>query len=85
GGGDPIHWIGRVRDRCPVIHFKDLGVSGREQVMAEIGEGNMNWSGIVAACEAAGSQWYVVEQDTCAGDPFDSIAVSYRNMAAMGL
>ena len=53
--------------------------------MAEIGEGNMNWPGIVAACESAGSQWYVVEQDTCAGDPFDSIAISFRNMTAMGL
>ncbi len=85
GGGDPIQWIGRVRDRCPVIHFKDLAVSGREQVMAEVGEGNMNWPGIVAACEAARAQWYVVEQDTCAGDPFDSIAISHRNMTAMGL
>ncbi len=85
GGGDPIYWIDRVRDRCPVIHFKDMAVSGREQVMAEVGEGNLNWSGIVAACEAAGAQWYVVEQDTCAGDPFDSIAISYRNMAGMGL
>ena len=85
GGGDPIHWIERVRHRCPVIHFKDLGVSGREQVMAEIGEGNMNWPGIVAACETAGARWYVVEQDTCAGDPFDSIAISYRNMTEMGL
>ena len=69
GGGDPIDWIGRVRDRCPVIHFKDLGVSGREQVMAEIGEGNMNWSGIVAACEAAGSQWYVVNRTPAPATP----------------
>ena len=85
GGGDPIHWINQVGDRCPVIHFKDMAVSGREQVMAEVGEGNMNWSGIVDACEAVRSEWYVVEQDTCAGDPFDSIAISYRNMAGMGL
>ncbi|HCQ05107.1 MAG TPA: sugar phosphate isomerase/epimerase, partial [Candidatus Latescibacteria bacterium] len=51
GGGDPTVWITKVKDRCPIIHFKDLAVVGREQVMAEIGEGNMNWPGIVAACE----------------------------------
>ena len=85
GGGDPTVWIAKVKDRCPIIHFKDLAVVGREQVMAEIGEGNMNWPGIVTSCEAANAQWYVVEQDTCAGDPFDSAAISCRNMQAMGL
>lgn len=85
GGGDPTVWIDKVKDRCPIIHYKDLAVVGREQVMAEVGEGNMNWPGIIAACERANAEWYVVEQDTCAGDPFDSVAISYRNMRNMGL
>lgn len=85
GGGDPAAWIRRVAGRAPVIHYKDLAIVGREQVMAEVGEGNMNWQAIAEACNAAGSEWYVVEQDTCAGDPFVSIEISLKNMRAMGL
>ena len=85
GGGDPAFWIHRVAGRAPVIHYKDMAIVGREQVMAEVGEGNINWPAVVDACREAGSRWYVVEQDTCAGDPFDSIEISLHNMQAMGL
>lgn len=85
GGGDPAEWIRKVRDRCPIIHFKDLAVVEGKQVMAEVGEGNLNWAAIVAACKASHAKWYVVEQDTCAGDPFHSVAISLRNMREMGL
>ena len=74
-----------VKNRCPIIHFKDMAVLGREQIMAEVGSGNLNWQGIVSACERSAAQWYVVEQDTCQGDPFDSITISYHNMLEMGL
>ena len=85
GGGNPAAWIRRVVDRAPIIHFKDMAVTDRQPVMAEVGEGNMDWSDIVAACREVNAQWYVVEQDICAGDPFDSIAISLRNMQEMGL
>ncbi|RME60567.1 MAG: sugar phosphate isomerase/epimerase [Caldilineae bacterium] len=86
GGGDVIDWIRRMADRMPVIHLKDMAIVGRrEQVMAEVGEGNMNWPGILAACKEANVEWYAVEQDICPGDPFESLAISYRNLAAMGL
>ena len=29
------------------------------------------------AAEQAGCQWFIVEQDTCPGDPVDSLAASY--------
>ena len=57
----------------------------RTQFMAEVGEGNLNWPAIVKSCKAAGVEWYLVEQDTCYRDPFESVAISLRNMKAMGL
>ncbi|MBM3189669.1 MAG: sugar phosphate isomerase/epimerase, partial [Chloroflexi bacterium] len=31
-------------------------------------------------------EWYLVEQDQCYDrDPFESLAISYRNLNAMGL
>lgn len=86
GGGDVIDWIKRMANRMPVIHLKDMAIVGmREQVMAEVGEGNLNWPGILAACKEANVEWYAVEQDICPGDPFESLAISYRNLAALGL
>ncbi len=86
GGGDVCDWILRVKDRMPVVHLKDMAtVSWREQVMKEVGEGNLNWPGILEACREANVEWYAVEQDICPGDPFESLATSYRNLAKMGL
>ena len=88
GGGDPAEWLRKAAARggVPVVHLKDLAVRpDRTQFMAEVGEGNLNWPAVLRACADAGVEWYVVEQDTCPGDPFDSLATSLRNLRAMGL
>jgi sugar phosphate isomerase/epimerase len=46
--------------------------------MCEIGAGNLDWNVIVQNAETSGCQWFIVEQDTCSGDPVDSLAQSYR-------
>lgn len=85
GGGDPAQWIRKMTNRMPVVHLKDMVIVDRQQVMAEVGEGNLNWPAILDACREANVEWYAVEQDICPGDPFESLAISYRNLAAMGL
>jgi len=85
GGGDPAAWIRKVKGRMPVVHLKDMVIVDRKQVYAEVGEGNLNWSAILEACREAGVEWYAVEQDTCQRDPFESLAISFRNLKAMGL
>lgn len=91
GGGDVSAWIRRMKNRMPVIHFKDMAIQlvagdfhGR-QVMAEVGAGNLNWPDILAASEEAGVEWYAVEQDICQRDPFESLKISYENLRAMGV
>lgn len=85
GGGDPAWWIARMAGRCPIVHLKDMVIIGREQHMAEVGEGNLNWPGILDACRASGVRWYVVEQDHCRRDPFESLAISLRCVQSWGL
>lgn len=87
GGGDPAAWIRKCAGREPLLHLKDMTVTPeREQRMAEVGEGNLNWPAILQAAEEGGVEWYLVEQDHCYGrDPFESLAISYRNLRAMGL
>ncbi len=85
GGGDVIDWIDKLAGRMPVIHFKDMVIHEGQQIMAEIGEGNLNWRGILDACEDADIDWYAIEQDVCRRDPFDSLRISYDNLKAMGV
>lgn len=86
GGASPIDWIHKVAGRMQVIHLKDFIIVNRhERRFAEVGEGNMNFASILEACEATGVEWGAVEQDNCYGrDPFESLAISYQNLKALG-
>jgi sugar phosphate isomerase/epimerase len=79
GGGCPIFWSGRYKGRAPMIHLKDCRflMPERKLTYCEIGSGTLPWHSILPAAKEAGTQYYIVEQDTCPGDPFDSIKKSY--------
>ena len=85
GGGDPVYWINKMEDRMKVVHFKDMTVDGWEPIMAEVGEGNLNWPKIVEACKEIGVEWCAVEQDKCQRSPFESLEISLNNLKDMGL
>ena len=87
GGGDPVAWIRKCAGREPLLHLKDMCVTpSREQRFAEIGEGNLNWPDILKAAEQGGVEYYLVEQDQCyERTPLESLAISCRNLKAMGL
>jgi sugar phosphate isomerase/epimerase len=86
GGGDPAQWIARVAGRIPCVHLKDMAIGADgSQLMAEVGEGNLNWPVILNACAKAGVEWYIIEQDICQSDPFDCLATSLKNAKGMGL
>ena len=87
GGGNPEAWIRKVAGRMPVIHFKDFAIVDGEPKFCEIGEGNLDWPGIIKACEDTGVRWYSIEQDQPFGerDIFESIKISFDNLKAMGV
>jgi sugar phosphate isomerase/epimerase len=79
GGGSPTAWCKKLAGRLPLLHLKDYGVMPDYHVMfAEVGRGNLNWREIVDAAEASGCEWFIVEQDTCPGDPFESLRISFE-------
>ena len=84
GGADVCQWIEKLSGRLPTVHLKDMAINGRDQLMAPIGEGNLNWPAIFAAFEKAGTQYMLVEQDTCAGSPFAALKSSYDFLAGAG-
>ena len=52
---------------------------------AEVGQGNIDWPEVIAACQDVGVQYYIVEQDLCPGDPLDSLKISFDKMLELGL
>lgn len=83
GGGDVVEWCGKLKGRLPMIHLKDYCFTAEEKpTYCEIGNGTLNFRRIIAAAEASGCEWFIVEQDVCPGDPFDSIKQSYDYIAA---
>jgi len=75
GGGDVIAWMKKLAGRIDILHLKDMGMEDT-QFFTEIGNGNINFDGIIPVSEEIGVSHYVVEQDTCPGDPFESLAAS---------
>jgi sugar phosphate isomerase/epimerase len=79
GGGDPVWWCTYLKNRLPILHMKDFVINAETKIsFAEIGYGNLDWQRIVAAAEQSGCKWFCVEQDTCPGDPFDSLKKSFN-------
>ncbi|HCD34362.1 MAG TPA: hypothetical protein DER01_18270 [Phycisphaerales bacterium] len=86
GGGDPCQWLEKVANRCPVLHYKDMGIDHeRNQFMCEVGDGNLNWERIIETTKKIGTEYVMVERDSGKLDPFDSLEVSLKNLKAMGL
>ena len=85
GGGDSAAWIRKLKGRAYIVHLKDMAMDDRTQLFAEVGEGNLNWPAILDACKEADVEWYIVEQDTCQRDPFESLGISLKNLKEMGL
>ena len=83
GGGDCVEWCRKLRGRLPFIHLKDYAITReRQPVFSEIGAGTLPFKRIIAAAERSGCRWFIVEQDTCPNDPFDSLKISLDYLKA---
>lgn len=83
GGGDVVEWVKRVKGRTPFIHLKDFKVAPNGDIsFCEIGAGTLPFKRIIAEAEAGGCEWFIVEQDSCPGDPFVSIKQSFDYIKA---
>ncbi|QCR53477.1 sugar phosphate isomerase/epimerase [Brachybacterium sp. SGAir0954] len=52
---------------------------------AEVGQGNMNWPELLPAAEAAGAEYFLIEQDDTYGrDPIDCIRESREYLRSIG-
>ena len=87
GGVSPEAFIAEHGARVGAIHIKDFAIDSGEPVFAEVGEGNLNWDGILTACRSYNITMFIVEQDKPreVRDIFASLRISIQNMRRMGL
>ena len=76
GGGSPVEWCKKLKGRLPLLHIKEYGIIGNQVTMVPVGAGNLNWKKIVKAAKKSGTEWFIIEQDTCQIDPFESLKQS---------
>ena len=83
--GGPV-WE-KLEGRIDILHLKDFCLiydpvrEKDDRTVTEIGHGNLCWDKIMTTAEKIGVKHYIVEQDTCPGDPFDSLKVSADYLA----
>jgi sugar phosphate isomerase/epimerase len=78
GKVNPSAYLRHWADRVPLLHLKDVSAT-QPPTFAEVGAGILDWPGILEAAQEAGVQAYIVEQDICPDDPFESLKVSLEN------
>jgi sugar phosphate isomerase/epimerase len=90
-GHDPAALLRDLSGRVPLVHLKDkmagTPVLYKESVdktaFKEVGNGTMDWKGILRAAAAAKVEHYFVEQDQTPGDPVESLRQSFGYLSKL--
>ena len=83
-GIDPVEYIKKYKNRCPLIHLKDME-DNEDGDFAEVGTGILDIRGIAAAAKEIEVEWLVVEQDRCKRPAIESVEISANNLKKMNL
>ena len=93
GGKNPTDFFEKYKNRYTYMHAKDFVVSPRSELLedhaarfAPVGEGVLDWEGILKVCKANNVKSYAIEQDNCYGRcPFECVKSSFDFLEKMGV
>ena len=75
-GVNPVNALRKLSGRMVAVHLKDMTVRKDQSIMAEVGYGNLDMPAIIETAKACGVDIFLVEQDECERDPYESLAMS---------
>jgi sugar phosphate isomerase/epimerase len=82
GGAHAEPFVRKYPGRAITVHCKEFSSTNPNAV---IGEGEVHWQEFFEACEAVGgTEWYIVEQETYAHSPLETIRLCFEAMRRMG-
>ncbi|MFD1732488.1 sugar phosphate isomerase/epimerase family protein [Deinococcus malanensis] len=76
-GVSPVGYLRRYAQRTPLLHVKDVALRDGKWVTEELGEGEVDLTGMLAAARETGVEWFIAEQDHCQRDPLESVTANY--------
>jgi sugar phosphate isomerase/epimerase len=82
GGADPLDWITRHANRITSAHVKDIAPAGQntdQDGWADVGQGTVDWRGIMAALRATPCETFILEHD----NPSDHARFARVSLAAV--
>jgi sugar phosphate isomerase/epimerase len=79
GEADPLSLIRQLAGRVPTLHAKELA-AGVDQKDTTIGDGVTPWDDLVAVAKAAGTTWFIVEQEDDPANAYRDIRRSLANL-----
>ncbi len=83
GGGDPLPFLKRYPGRAITVHMKEYSKANKD---ALIGEGDQPWKELIDTCrKVAGTEWFIVEQESYKFPPLECIAKDYQSMRKLGV
>ena len=90
GGDDPVKVIERNAGRVDLLHIKDGTLEKTDEGRpatphTAVGAGKIDTPAVVAAGEACGAQWLIVELDNCATNMEEAVRQSAAYMLENGL
>jgi sugar phosphate isomerase/epimerase len=84
GGVSSTDYVKKYAGRLPLLHVKDVKRDGAGWQTVELDRGEVPVHASLEASAATGAEWFVLEQDHCAGDPLESVALSVAFLRERG-
>lgn len=81
GGGDPVALLRQFASKAYTVHLKEFG--GPHS--AVVGEGMVDWKGVLEACKGAPVEWYVVEHEVRGVDALRAIERFREGLRGFGV
>lgn len=81
-GAEALTFLKKYPGRAITVHLKEYS---KKNSKALLGEGDIDWKSIFAACESVGgTRWYIVEQESYAYPPLECVEKCLENLRRMG-
>lgn len=81
---DPAGLLKKYAGRVKYVHLKEKSKPGEKAKNTELGRGVIDWPAVFAAAEAAGVEWYFVEQNCEDRSALESIRLSFDYLRLQG-
>ncbi len=82
GGGEPVAALRKYLKRARTVHLKEYSATNDK---AMLGEGDLDWREVLALCDRSGvTEWLVVEQETYAVPPLETVKIAVEYLRGLG-